>query len=105
METPLWWVYVLHSVQGPYYVGSTTDPRRRLRQHNGEIKGGGKYTATKRPWTPAALHGPYKNRSEAFKAEYALKHGKRGINRTKWSLEDSEWCVGLGPDDPWVLGK
>lgn len=38
-----------------------------------------------------------------MKAEYALKHGKRGIARTQWTPEDSVWCRGLGPDDPWVL--
>jgi predicted GIY-YIG superfamily endonuclease len=108
-----WWVYVIQSLKprygkggkrlpGFYYVGATTDPVRRLRQHNGEIKGGGKYTSQHRPWVPRALYGPYKDRSEAQKAEYALKRGKRGINRTKWSKEDSEWCRGKGTADPWV---
>jgi putative endonuclease len=97
-----WWVYVLLSTQGPYYVGSTTDPARRLRQHNGELVGGGRYTASRRPWEPAALYGPYGGRSEAFKAERALKRGKRGKNRTRWCPEDSEFCRGLGPEDPWV---
>lgn len=110
-----WWVYVIQSLaprtnargkplSGFFYVGSTTDPTRRLRQHNGEIKGGGRYTAKHRPWEPRALYGPYENRSEALKAEMALKHGKRGIARTQWCPADSSWCRGLGPADPWVAG-
>ena len=108
----MWWVYVLQSGRlsyiaagrpGPYYVGSTTDPARRLRQHNGEIKGGGRYTSILRPWEPRALYGPYANRSEAMKAEVALKRGKRGAGRTRWSGSDSEWFRGLGPKHPWVL--
>ena len=108
-----WWVYVIQSqkprfnkkherLPGVFYVGSTTDYRRRLRQHNGEIKGGGKYTAQHRPWLPAALYGPYGSRSEAFRAEMALKRGKRSVGRTRWSTKDSPWCRGLGAEDPWV---
>ncbi len=105
-----WWVYVLQSEirrdfgrkPGFFYVGSTTDPCRRLRQHNGEIKGGGRFTAKWRPWRPMALYGPYKDRSEAFKAEMALKHGKRGRGRIEWTTSDSSWARGLGPEHPWV---
>ena len=107
----MWWVYVIQSTRprfhnmnrpGPYYVGSTTNPSRRIRQHNGEIKGGGRYTSTLRPWEPRALYGPYADRSEAMKAEMALKRGKRGAGRTKWSSSDSQWYRGLGPQHPWV---
>lgn len=108
-----WWVYVIQSqkprvgksgpLPGFFYVGATTDPKRRLRQHNGEIKGGGKYTSQHRPWLPAALYGPYGSKSEALKAEYALKRGKRGKSRCQWSKEDSDWYRGLGAEDPWVL--
>lgn len=108
-----WWVYVIQSEQprfnkkgsqlpGFFYVGSTTDYVRRLRQHNGEIKGGAKYTSKHRPWKPAALYGPYVDRSEAFKAEMELKRKKRGVSRTQWSSADSELCRGLGCRDPWV---
>lgn len=103
------WVYVIQSLQGRpggkpgfFYVGCTTDPCRRLRQHNGEIRGGGKWTAKWRPFVPRALYGPYKGRPQALKAEYALKHGKRGEGRTKWSTLDSKWCRGEGPNHPWV---
>jgi predicted GIY-YIG superfamily endonuclease len=102
-------VYVLQSLEprprglpGFHYVGCTTDPVRRLRQHNGEIVGGAKYTSKHRPWVARALYGPYSGKVSAMKAEYALKHGKRGTARTRWSPEDSIWCRGAGPDHPWV---
>lgn len=107
----MWWVYVIQSEDrrfrsigrpGPFYVGCTTCPSRRLRQHNKEIKGGGKYTAQYRPWKARALYGPYANQSEAMKAERALKKGKRGINRTKWASTDSAWFRGVGAAHPWV---
>ena len=112
----VWWVYVIQSLverrgkrgnplPGFYYVGSTTDPTRRIRQHNGLKKGGGKYTFKARPWVPRALYGPYCNRSEALRAEMALKHNKRGVERIKWSINDHHLCRGLGPDDPWVTSS
>lgn len=113
MSTNNWWVYVIQSqaprtnrrgqaLPGFFYVGSTTDFRRRLKQHNGELKGGGRYTAKHRPWKPAALYGPYVDRREAFKAEMALKHSKRGTARLQWTSADHPLCRGLGPNDPWV---
>ena len=106
-EKSVYWVYVIQSLKvrtgnkpGFHYVGCTTNLKRRIRQHNGEIKGGGKYTSMHRPWAYRAIYGPYHGRSEAMKAERALKKGKRGKNRTTWSPEDSKWCRGLGKDDP-----
>ena len=62
--------------------------------HNGLLPGGGKYTAKHRIWEMRCVYGPYIDRSEAMKAEYALKHGKRGVARTQWTVEDSHWCRG-----------
>jgi predicted GIY-YIG superfamily endonuclease len=112
-KSPEYWVYVIQSqmkrigkrnvtLPGFYYVGMTVDLKRRLRQHNGEISGGGKYTSKFRPWVLMAVYGPYANKSEALKAERALKHSKRGASRTKWTSEDSHWCRGLGDKDPRV---
>ena len=100
-----WVVYVIQSQQlrksaktgkqleGFFYVGCTTDVNRRLRQHQGFIKGGGKYTAKHRPWKLMCTYGTYANRSEAMKAELALKR-KRGRKRLLWTVEDSKWCRG-----------
>jgi len=116
VDSKPYWVYVIQSLQvrvgkrgkplpGFFYVGSTTDPLRRLRQHNGEISGGGKYTSGKRPWELRAIFGPYSGRSEGLKAEMALKHNKRGEARCKWVSEDSIWCRGLGITDPRIPRK
>ena len=40
-------VYMLESSDGATYIGATVDLNRRLRQHNGEIKGGAKRTTSK----------------------------------------------------------
>jgi predicted GIY-YIG superfamily endonuclease len=110
----MWWVYVIQSQAkrwdrrgrlrpGFYYVGASTWVPRRIRQHNGEIKGGGRYTSKHRPWVLRAVYGPYRNQSEAMKAERALKHSKRGQKRCHWSPEDSKWCRGApGTLHPWV---
>lgn len=108
-----WWIYVIQSLQvrvgktgnalpGFHYVGATTDPKRRIRQHNGEIVGGARYTSKHRPWKLKAIFGPYANQSEALKAERALKKGKRGEARCQWTPLDSPWCRGLGTNDPRV---
>ena len=103
----MYWVYVIQSenvrigkrgnpLPGFFYVGMTTDPARRLREHNGLYANGkqgnpkgGKYTSKHRPWVARACYGPYESRSEALKAEYALKKGKRGKARCHWSVKDS----------------
>jgi len=108
-STGVWWVYVIQSTVVPpgkkagyTYVGATNDPARRFRQHNGELPGGARFTSRWRPWVPRALYGPYRYKTFALKAEYALKHGKRGEGRCHWSTLDSKWCRGAGADHPWV---
>jgi predicted GIY-YIG superfamily endonuclease len=117
----IYWVYVIQSEQkrvstktgeileGFFYVGFTSCPARRLREHNGLYANGepgnpngSKYTSHLRPWVARACYGPFNNRSEALKAEYALKRGKRGAARCKWTPEDSPYCRGEGEAHPWV---
>jgi predicted GIY-YIG superfamily endonuclease len=114
----MWEIYVIQSNQvrynrqgqvlpGFFYVGSTTDIQRRLREHNGLYADGspgnpkgGKYTAKWRDWELRAIYGDFENRSAAFRAEMALKHSKRSVARCHWSTADSPWCRGLGAADP-----
>lgn len=51
---PFYCCYLLASTVPRYkthaYVGSTPDPGKRLRQHNGDLTQGAKKTSKKRPW-------------------------------------------------------
>ena len=73
-------VYVLRSQknQNLVYCGMTNNIKRRLRQHNGYIKGGGKYTSANRPWHLSALipinaENDQAAKSMALKVEYWTK--------------------------------
>jgi len=61
------------------YNGSTNNLIRRLRQHNGEITGGAKYTKNKGPWYYIFIMEGFKNKIDALKCEWKIKHptGKR----------------------------
>lgn len=64
--------YVLRCQDGTFYGGYTTDPIRRLHEHNTGT--GAKYTrlASRRP-TTMIYRKRFDSRSEATKAEYAFK--------------------------------
>lgn len=47
---------------------------RRIRAHNGEIKGGAKYTRFGRPWSPLFIVKGFRTKKEALHFEYAMKH-------------------------------
>lgn len=72
-----WYVYVLRARRPDgrvvHYTGATNDPDRRLRQHNGEITGGARFTRSYRPWERVALYGPFDGRGEAQRVERRIK--------------------------------
>jgi len=68
-------VYLLRCADGTLYTGITTDMTRRLREHNGGVRGA-KYTKTRRPVTLVYSELAC-SRSEAQKREYVLRHLSR----------------------------
>jgi putative endonuclease len=66
--------YILECADGTFYTGWTTDPERRVAQHNKGI--GAKYTSTRKPVKLAYLE-THPNRTEAMKRELAIKKMKR----------------------------
>ena len=66
--------YILQCADGTFYTGWTTDPERRVVQHNKGI--GAKYTSARRPVKLVYLEA-HPNRTEAMKRELAIKKMKR----------------------------
>ena len=79
-------VYILQSMNPKHpnrtYVGYTNNPKRRLRQHNGEIKGGAKYTQIGRPYKFAACIGGFQSHSAALQFEWRC-HNPAGCRKRK----------------------
>jgi structure-specific endonuclease subunit SLX1 len=61
------------------YVGFTTDPAHRLRQHNGELQGGARRTLKHRPWEFVAIVEGLPSKRVALQLEWALQHPRRSI--------------------------
>ena len=68
-------MYVLQCNDQSYYCGISTDPDRRLSEHN-ESKRGAKYTRSRRPCR-LMFTQKFSSRSEALKKEAAFKKLKR----------------------------
>uniref|UniRef100_A0A1D1Z1B3 Structure-specific endonuclease subunit slx1 n=1 Tax=Anthurium amnicola TaxID=1678845 RepID=A0A1D1Z1B3_9ARAE len=80
--SPLWCVYLIVSSRLPRsYVGVTSDFPRRLKQHNGELKGGAKASCAGRPWMCACIVRGFKDKSEAFQFEARWKSISRRLPR------------------------
>ena len=69
------YLYVLTSASPPgkTYVGVTNDPGRRLRQHNGQLQGGARYTSRFKPWAFHAIFR-FQTRHDALSVEWRVKH-------------------------------
>ncbi|KAJ0975621.1 hypothetical protein J5N97_017586 [Dioscorea zingiberensis] len=89
-----WSVYLIVSSRIPRtYVGVTTNFARRLKQHNGELKGGAKASSAGRPWTLACIIRGFRNRSEACVFESKWKITSRKMQRKKSTEEHTSNLV------------
>lgn len=77
METSKWCVYMVTNGKRTY-IGATTDVKRRLRQHNGEIVGGARSTTKGRPWTLVCWLENFPDKSVAYRWEKIIKSRCRG---------------------------
>ena len=62
------------------YVVMTNDIFKRLRQHNGEIKGGARYTSKRKGWYPVLIIDGFQDMKSAMQCEWRFKRGKKGVN-------------------------
>eukprot|EP00605_Chrysophyceae_sp_TOSAG23-4_P002853 GSChrysophyteH1.ASY1.ANO1.3142.1 assembled CDS len=70
--------YLLKSVSSPScsatYIGFTVNPRRRLRQHNGELKSGATKTHKYRPWEHVCIVSGFPSKVVALMFEWQWQH-------------------------------
>lgn len=89
MKNALYFVYIVQCSDGSLYTGITTDLKKRIRMHNGEIAGGAKYTRYRRP-VFLRYYEAYNARVDAAKREYEIKCLTRA---EKISICDAFTCV------------
>lgn len=75
MPASRWWIYTLRCSDGTLYTGVTTDPARRLNEHNSSPQAA-RYTRARRPLKLCYLE-PAADRSEALVREAAIKKQPR----------------------------
>ncbi|WP_338035549.1 GIY-YIG nuclease family protein [Halioglobus maricola] len=75
-------MYILECADGTLYTGIARDLERRLRQHNGELVGGPKYTRGRRP-VRLLWSGAEADRGAAQRREAAIKKLSRE-EKLKW---------------------
>ena len=65
-------IYLVRCSDDSLYCGWTTDLKRRIDAHNGDIPGGAKYTRGRRPVTLVYAES-FHQKQEAQRREYAIK--------------------------------
>lgn len=79
--TTRWYVYLLHCADGTFYTGITTDPERRLAEHNADPAAarqhnvrhkGAKYTRARQP-VVLVWHEEANSRADAARREYVVR--------------------------------
>lgn len=92
----VYFTYLICCSDGSYYVGITTDIERRLRQHNGQLAGGARYTRNRRPVVLAYVE-QHKTKSDAAKREYILKKLSHKEKEQLGTLRDASLLSDLTP--------
>jgi putative endonuclease len=76
METSSWLVYILRCADNSLYTGVTTDLDKRLKQHNGIVKNGARYTRGRQP-VKLVYQEHSTSRAAACKREHTIKSLKK----------------------------
>lgn len=90
--------YLIYSIKKKnslnYYIGFTTNPIKRIRQHNGEILYGAKKTIKNRPWKYILIISGFINKIIALQFEWQFQHPfESRIIRNKLNI-NSKWFSG-----------
>ena len=99
--TKVQYCYLLKNNYEPHknrtYNGYTVDPKRRIRQHNQEIKGGAKYTKKwgNKNWEIYVLIKGFPDNKNALQCEWKIKHPAPKKRRPKRYNSPKGRVIGL----------
>ncbi|BDA45873.1 probable structure-specific endonuclease subunit SLX1 at N-terminal half [Coccomyxa sp. Obi] len=66
-------------LKGKTYIGFTVNPKRRIRQHNGEISAGAYKTKSGRPWGMVLVVYGFPTKVQALQFEWAWQHPEKSL--------------------------
>ena len=89
-----WFCYCLISDSGKTYIGATVDLDHRLRQHNGEIKGGARATSMEPgTWRRVCHVSGFPDNHSALQFEWRWKQLSRQKSYTYMDPIDRRFCA------------
>jgi putative endonuclease len=77
------WAYILQNPQKRFYIGSTENLARRVREHNDPTADASKYTPKNGPWT-LVWSEPHPTRAAAMARERQIK----SMKSSRWIREN-----------------
>jgi putative endonuclease len=87
-RSPDHYAYVLRCSDGTFYTGYTTDPERRVREH--DAGDGAKYTRGRTPVELVHVES-FDSKSAAMRREYEIKQLSRAEKRTLVEGSEADW--------------
>ena len=78
--------YLITNSESRTYIGYTNDFKKRIRQHNGELSGGAKYTTAHKGisgWEPVALITGIEDKSTCLSLEWRMKKKRNSKGKLK----------------------
>jgi putative endonuclease len=81
----MFWVYIAKNKQNNLYIGSTSDLKRRIKEHN---EGKNKSTKPYLPWVVIYLEG-YFSKEDALRREHNLKYFGKAYSQLKGRIKNS----------------